>query len=84
MRQLLAACPKCESLLAAYGQERFKCEERKKSAQVEGYNQEAWEKCLQIRQEILSHLLRHDAFETTPTQWTDGSLTVSSQVASHR
>ncbi len=71
MDQLLAACSECESLLCAYGQARFQCEERKKSVLVEGRDSEAsqrsgkfyhdtWEECLQLRQEILSHLLLHD------------------------
>jgi hypothetical protein len=84
MSQLPAACPKCESLLSAYGRVCFQCEKRKKSALVEEYTPEACEKCLRLRQEILSHLLRHDAFETHPKHVADASLTVSSQAASHR
>lgn len=70
MRQLLAACPTCESLLSAYGQARFQFE-KKRPALVEEYDSESfaqreksyddnWEKCLQLRREILSHLIRHD------------------------
>jgi hypothetical protein len=83
MSRLPAACPKCESLLSAYGEVRFQCEKRQKCASVEGHA-EAWKKCLQLRQEILSHLLRHDTFEIQPAQWSDGNLTVSSRAASHR
>jgi hypothetical protein len=79
MSQLLAACPQCESLLCAYGKARLQCEKtEKESGLVEGCNSEAlerngksyqdiWQECLQLRQELFSHLLGHDAFETQPT-----------------
>ncbi len=65
------ACSECESLLCAYGHARLQCEERKKSVLIEERNSESsrlsekpcqdiWEECLQLRQEILSHLLLHD------------------------
>jgi hypothetical protein len=76
MSRLLEVCPRCESLLCAYGKARFQCEEREKSQSVEGRDPErlerhgkpyTWKDCLQLRQEIFSHLLRHDAFETQVT-----------------
>ena len=91
MSQLLGVCPLCESLLCAYGRARLQCEEREKSQLVEGCDSEqlerqgksyAWEECLQLRQEIVSHLLHHDAFDTQPTRLVasdpEGGLTVSS------
>jgi hypothetical protein len=93
MSQLLGICPLCESLLCAYGKARFQCEEREKSRSVEGHDSERWERhgksytweeCLQLRQEIFSHLLRHDAFETQAMHRgasDRGSLTISSLVA---
>jgi hypothetical protein len=76
MSRFMAVCPKCESLLCAYGKARFQCEEREKARLVEGHDSErlerhgksyTWEECLQLRQESFSHLLRHHAFETRAT-----------------
>jgi hypothetical protein len=83
MSQLLSACPQCECLLCAYGKALFRYEKRTKTGLVEASEPEAseqngnsyrdtWGKCLQLREELFSHLLLHDTLR---------NLTVSSRVA---
>ena len=59
MSQLLGACPQCECLLCAYGKALFQCERKT----VDVSQPETWEKCLQLRRELFSHLLLHDILE---------------------